>query len=68
MWGLRSRPGLCREEPRRKRIFAHLRREATSMIRGMSREKPALDLFRRMDRAWSLYEKTGDMMRNIGAR
>lgn len=32
---------------------AHLNRDATSMIRGMSREKPALVLLRCIETAWS---------------
>lgn len=46
----------------------HLKKEATSMINGMSREKPALDLLRCIESAWSLYERTGDMMRKRGAQ
>lgn len=38
------------------------------MINGMSREKPALDLFRYMESAWSLYERMGDMIRKRGAQ
>lgn len=38
------------------------------MINGMSREKPALDLFRCIERAWSLYEKIGDKIRKRGAQ
>lgn len=41
--------------------------DAMSMIRGMSREKPALDLLRCMAIAWSLYESTGDRIRKMGA-
>jgi len=37
------------------------------MIRGMSREKPALDLVRCIDSAWSPYEMMGDMMMKNGA-
>lgn len=38
------------------------------MISGMSREKPALDLFRYMESAWSLYERMGDRIRKRGAQ
>jgi hypothetical protein len=48
--------------------MANLSSDATSMIRGMSREKPALDLVRCIEYAWSLYESTGDKMRNAGVR
>ncbi len=34
----------------------------------MSREKPALDRARCMDRAWSLYESNGERIRNAGVR
>lgn len=37
------------------------------MISGISREKPVLDLFRCIDRAWSLYERMGDMTMKKGA-
>ncbi len=33
---------------------AHLNIDATSIIKGMSRENPALDFDRYMDKAWSL--------------
>ncbi len=45
----------------------YLNRDATSMMSGMSREKPALDLVRYMERAWSPYERMGDRIRKIGA-
>ena len=35
---------------------------------GMSREKPALDRARCMDKAWSLYESSGERIRNAGVR
>ncbi len=38
------------------------------MMSGMSREKPALDRDRYMDKAWSLYESTGERIRNAGVR
>lgn len=38
------------------------------MIRGMSREKPALVFLRCIDIAWSLYEIIGDRTMKIGAR
>jgi len=47
---------------------ADLSRDATSMIKGVSSEKPALDLFRRIAMAWSLYERMGDRIRNDGVR
>lgn len=47
---------------------SHLKKEATSMINGMSREKPALDLLRCMERAWSLYERIGDIIRKRGVQ
>lgn len=42
--------------------------DATSIIKGMSSENPALDLFLCMAIAWSLYDKIGDRIRKIGAR
>ena len=36
------------------------------MMSGMSREKPALDRARCMDQAWSLYESSGERIRNAG--
>lgn len=38
------------------------------MISGMSREKPALDLFLYIDSAWSLYERIGDKIKKRGAQ
>lgn len=38
------------------------------MISGMSKEKPALDLFRYMDSAWSLYDRIGDRIKKRGAQ
>lgn len=38
------------------------------MMSGMSREKPALDLFRYMDSAWSLYDRIGDRIKKRGAQ
>lgn len=38
------------------------------MMRGMSREKPALDLERWMARAWSPYERMGERAMKTGAR
>lgn len=35
---------------------------------GMSKENPALDLFRCIESAWSLYDRMGDMIRNRGAQ
>jgi len=49
-------------------IPPYLNSDATSMINGISREKPALDLFRRIEMAWSLYEMMGDRIRKRGAR
>lgn len=49
-------------------VSPHLKKEATSIISGMSKEKPALDLFRCIEKAWSLYERMGDMIRKIGAQ
>lgn len=46
----------------------YLSSEATSMMSGMSREKPALDFVRCIEYAWSLYERTGDSTRNTGVR
>lgn len=37
--------------------------DATSMMRGMSREKPSLDLVRWIERIWSAYEVMGDAIR-----
>lgn len=37
------------------------------MIRGMSSEKPALVLLRRIETAWSLYEMMGDITMKMGA-
>ena len=47
---------------------SHLNMDATSIIRGISNENPALDLFRYIEKAWSLYERMGDVIRKIGAR
>ena len=41
--------------------------DATSIINGISSEKPVLDLFLCMEMAWSLYERTGDKIRKTGA-
>ena len=40
-----------------------MRMEATSMISGMSREKPADDRFLWMDQIWSAKEVTGEETR-----
>lgn len=45
----------------------YLNMDAMSIIRGMSKEKPALDLLRCMDIAWSLYDRTGDKIKKMGA-
>jgi hypothetical protein len=42
----------CRAVGERER--SNLSRDATSMMRGISREKPALVLFRYMEMIWSL--------------
>ena len=47
--------------------LSHLKKEATSMMSGMSREKPALDLLRCIATAWSPYERMGEKIRNRGA-
>lgn len=41
--------------------------DATSIIRGMSKEKPALDFVRYIEYPWSLYDSTGDIIKNTGA-
>jgi hypothetical protein len=43
----------------------YLRIEATSMIRGMSREKPAEDLVLWILHIWSAYDVTGEEMRLV---
>jgi len=48
--------------------MAHLHNDATSMMSGISSEKPALDRFRCIEKAWSLYESIGDMTRNAGVK
>lgn len=42
---------------------SHLRIDATSIMRGMSREKPSLVLDRCMELIWSAYEVIGDRTR-----
>jgi hypothetical protein len=49
------------------RSAAHFAIEATSMISGTSREKPADDRFLFIDHIWSAYEVTGEVMRKRGA-
>jgi len=41
--------------------------DATSIINGMSSEKPALDFVRCIEYVWSAYEVMGEMMMKIGA-
>jgi len=41
--------------------------DATSMINGMSSENPALDFARYIERAWSLYDRTGERIKKMGA-
>jgi hypothetical protein len=38
------------------------------MMSGISNEKPALDLVRYIEYAWSLYESTGERIRKAGVR
>jgi hypothetical protein len=38
------------------------------MMSGMSNEKPALDLVRYIEYAWSLYESTGERTRKAGVK
>lgn len=50
------------------RSCTYLKAEATNMISGMSKEKPALDLFLCIEYVWSEYEVRGDTTIKIGAR
>ncbi len=42
--------------------------EATSIMRGMSSEKPADDLFLLTDHIWSAYDVTGEVTMKKGAK
>lgn len=47
--------------------MAYLSIEATSIMRGMSNEKPALDLLLWIAIVWSAYEVIGEIIMNMGA-
>lgn len=54
---------LMHEEAGYGLMKSYLRIEATSIMRGMSREKPSLLFERCIDRIWSAYEVRGDNAR-----
>ncbi len=51
----------------RSKAASYLRTDATSIINGISNEKPALDLVLCMEYVWSAYEVMGEMIMKMGA-
>lgn len=51
----------------RPNAASYLKTDATSMINGISKEKPALDLVRCMEYVWSAYEVMGEIIMKMGA-
>jgi hypothetical protein len=56
-----------RGKPESDRRATYLVMDATSIISGMSSEKPADERFLLMDHIWSAYEVTGEVTMKIGA-